>query len=57
MYATLVIINLIVSGFLFYKDPVLATALFIGGIVSLTLSGSISLIEYVIKTHRKENYK
>ena len=53
MYAILGIINLIIAGFLFYKDPVLATALFIGGAIALMVSGMISLADHVLKTTKK----
>ena len=41
--------NVIVFGFLFIKDPKLATAIAIGIMAAITVSGLISLVEKLIE--------
>ena len=49
----LVLINIVIIGFLFVKDPILATAIAIGVIAALTVSGLISLADTTIKRLKK----
>jgi len=48
MYWILGFINIVIFAIYFHKDPVAATAIFIGVLVALTISGLISLVEHII---------
>ena len=45
----IILFNVIVFGFLFIKDPKLATAIVIGIVAALTVSGLISLADKLVK--------
>lgn len=45
----LALINIVIIGFLFIKDPKLATAIGIGIVAALTVSGLISLADRLVK--------
>lgn len=49
----LALINIVIIGFLFIKDTTLATAIAIGVLAALTVSGLISLADTTIKRLKK----
>ena len=55
MYWFLALINLVVFAVYFHKDPVAATAIFIGITVALAVGGIVTFVEKLIK--RKENHQ
>ena len=54
MYYLLALINLAIFAIYFQKDPVVATAICLGVIIALTISGVITFVEKLI-IKRKEN--